>query len=161
MLCRIAICNFEESRKIIEPTLLCKRKNGFGECVLGSSSSIHASPSSIAEDFCFPIDVTVDSNPPSVKCQTRTRNVRPENWRVITGHYISHGFNDTLSVFDSDLSRYNNKLPAIKKNLKLWSRQKDCTDDFLKQNVKRRMLIYGNEIDMELMNAIGRMSGNG
>ena len=99
---------------------MCKRKNGFGECVLGRSSLIqHASTSSITDEFFFPIDVAVEHNPPSVKCQTRTRNVRPENWRVISGHYISHGFNDTLSVFDSDLSRYNNKLPAIKKNLKL------------------------------------------
>ena len=95
---------------------------------LGRSFSIHhqlESPSPIADELRFPIDVAVHSDPPSVKSPSRTRNLRPENWRVITDHYMEHGFKKTLSVFESDLSRYNNQHPAIKKNLKLWSTQKD------------------------------------
>jgi len=166
MLCRIALENFNEHHLIVsnKAKLSCKRKNLFGESFLDCSPILNATPSSITELMRNEIDDSFKAlnyeSPASLKC-AKKRNLRPDNWRVIVDHYLNHGFNDTISVFEGALSRYNKKLPAIKKNLKVWEKEKDFSDDFLKTKKKRRMPLYGRDIDIELCKVIERMGDSG
>ena len=90
----------------------------------------------------------------SLELFKKKRNVRPENWRVITKYFIDHGYHSTVNLFHEDLKQYDNKTPNIKKNFMQWRKQLSSTDDELAINEKHRTAIYGTQIDMELRSRV-------